>query len=237
MAPTTFSSKRLAKNLKKLRFVRVRVAIDLPGMETVLESGAEQNVLLAAADILHKNGIRNRNQSGVPQLEIEIVVRPLLEPTTRKYVIVYRVETALREKVRIDRSGADSSADTWRHRAEVKYADAATAVYSAPAILNEVRVQIEAFVSDWRSANGFGDAEEARGDARDDLKALIPDIGPIYERILQGAGVLTIRDLAGLVATDARDIVLADLTAKNPSFTPARLDTWVTKAEELLKLD
>ncbi len=233
MNSKTFSNVRLKKNLKQLRNVDVRVALELAGLDTFLASSAEQVVEQAAVAILRKNGIRNRNQSGVPDLEIEVSLRPYFEPVSGKSVVVYRVETTLREKVKVDRSGIDSSADTWRHRAEIKYAEASAAQNSTPAILNEVKLQLEDFASDWRQANGFGDAEDARGVARDDLQGLIESLGPVYEKILNDAGVLTLNDLVQL-DSEERIIVLDQLKAKSPAITAAKLDGWIGKATDLL---
>ncbi len=102
-ATTSLASTRLKKNLRQLRTVDVQIVIDMGAADSFSAHTAEQSVELAVGAILRANGIRNQNKSGVPDLEIAVSVRPLYEPVTRKQVVVYRVETTLREKVEIGR--------------------------------------------------------------------------------------------------------------------------------------
>lgn len=236
IATTSLSNTRLKKNLKHLRNVDVRIAIDVGIADGLFAQTAGQTVELAVAAILRANGIRNRNQSGVPDLEIEVSVRTFYEPVARKQVAVYRVETTLREKVELERLKAPSTvADTWRHRAEIKYAEVTPGIETAPVILNEVKLQIETFVADWRAANGFADDEDARGQARDDLQGLLETLGPVYQRILNDSGIFALSDLVDLGKdADEEAIVLAELQKRNAAFPAAKLKEWITEATGLL---
>ncbi len=70
------------------------------------------------------------------------------------------------------------------------------------------------------------------------MQGLLDSLGPVYEKILNDVGILTLHDLVEMSKDpEEKAIVVASLQEKNPAITVAKVDGWIKDAKELIDAD
>ncbi len=234
---------RLVANLKKINRIRLEAIVDLETNMQTAESVIERDIVRASTQLFEQAGLDCTNENDVPTLLVYVAIRVALpRQPVEESIIGFRVEVSLRENIsiRFDKDQPEDAlrVDSWRHPTEIRFLPFRLANdRSTSQALDEVNRQVNTFLFDWSEMNpNF--ARTAFG-SRDNLQASIAEIGPVFEKRLNEAGIFNLFQLAKITNEEIQllapqfQVIDGSGTVVGPTGAE-RLSQFKSKASELI---